>query len=57
MRSIAEDMGLKAGDVFMMLRVAVSGRTASPPLFGSIVILGKAETLRRVDAALAKLRG
>jgi glutamyl-tRNA synthetase len=55
MRSLAEEMGLKAGDVFMMLRVATSGRTASPPLFESIEILGKDETLRRVDAAIAKL--
>ncbi|MFL5735275.1 MAG: glutamate--tRNA ligase [Chloroflexia bacterium] len=57
MRAIAEEMGLKAGDVFMMLRVATSGRTASPPLFESLQVLGKEETLRRVDAALAKLRG
>jgi glutamyl-tRNA synthetase len=57
MRAIAADMGLKAGDAFMILRVATSGRTASPPLFESLGILGKAETLRRVDAALAKLGG
>jgi glutamyl-tRNA synthetase len=57
MRAIAEEMGLKAGDVFMMLRVATSGRTASPPLFESLQVLGKDETLRRVDAAVAKLRG
>ena len=54
-RAVADDMGLKAGDVFMMLRVATSGRTASPPLFESLEVLGKAETLRRVDTSLAKL--
>ena len=36
MRALAEDLGLKAGDVFMMLRVAASGSTASPPLFESL---------------------
>jgi glutamyl-tRNA synthetase len=39
----------------MVLRVAVTGSPVSPPLFESIEILGKEETLRRVDAALAKL--
>jgi glutamyl-tRNA synthetase len=55
MRRIAEEMGLKAGDIFMMLRVAASGRTASPDLFDIISILGKDETLKRVNAALSKL--
>ncbi|HEX8599487.1 MAG TPA: glutamate--tRNA ligase [Chloroflexia bacterium] len=55
MRGIAAELGLKAGDIFMVLRVAVTGSPVSPPLFESIEILGKEETLRRVDAALAKL--
>lgn len=55
MRGIAAELGLKAGDIFMVLRVAVTGSPVSPPLFESIDILGKEETLRRVDAALAKL--
>ncbi len=56
MRAIAERLGMKAGDVFMILRVAVTGSTVSPPLFGSIEILGKRETLARVDSALDRLR-
>lgn len=56
MRALADALGLKAGDVFMILRVAVTGRTASPPLFESMEIIGKEEVLRRVDAALAKLQ-
>lgn len=56
MRALADELGLKAGDVFMILRVAVTGRTASPPLFESMEIIGKEEVLRRVDAALAKLQ-
>lgn len=55
MRAIAQDLGLKAGDVFMMLRVAITGSTVSPPLFESLQVLGKEESLRRVDAALSKL--
>ena len=55
MRQIAEDIGAKAGDVFMVLRVAVTGRTASPPLFESMEVLGKPEVMQRVDAALANL--
>jgi glutamyl-tRNA synthetase len=55
MRAIADELGMKAGDVFMILRVAVSGSTVSLPLFESIEILGKTETLARIDAALQKL--
>jgi glutamyl-tRNA synthetase len=54
-RAIAEELGLKAGDVFMALRVAVSGSTTSLPLFESMEIIGKEQSLERVDAALAKL--
>ncbi|HUP26856.1 MAG TPA: glutamate--tRNA ligase [Chloroflexia bacterium] len=52
MRTLAEELGMKAGDVFMILRVAVTGSPVSPPLFESIEILGKEETLKRVDAAV-----
>ncbi|MDQ3928341.1 MAG: glutamate--tRNA ligase, partial [Chloroflexota bacterium] len=55
MRGLAANLGLKAGDLFMVLRVAVTGSPVSPPLFESIEILGKDETLRRVYEALAKL--
>lgn len=54
MRAIAAGLEMKAGDVFMMLRVAVTGSTVSPPLFESLEILGKAETLARMDAALTR---
>jgi glutamyl-tRNA synthetase len=57
MRALAAELGMKAGDAFMVLRVAVTGSQTSPPLFESIEILGKEETLRRVDEALAKLGG
>jgi glutamyl-tRNA synthetase len=55
MRQVAADLGMKAGDVFMVLRVATTGSSVSPPLFESMEVLGKEESLKRVDGALAKL--
>jgi len=47
-RAAAEKAGLKARDVFMELRVAITGKTVGPPLLESIEILGKEETLARL---------
>jgi glutamyl-tRNA synthetase len=46
---------MKAGAFFTPLRVAVTGRTISPPLFESLELLGRDRALARIDAALAKL--
>lgn len=54
MRNLAEELGVKAGELFMTLRVAVTGSTVSPPLYESMEILGKDEVLARVEAAIAK---
>ena len=54
-REAAEGAGMKAGDFFSPLRVAVTGRTVSPPLFASLELLGKDRSLARVDDALGKL--
>jgi glutamyl-tRNA synthetase len=51
LRSAAEGMGWKAGDLFMALRVAVTGRTVTPPLIESMVQLGQDEVVRRVEHA------
>lgn len=40
-------------EAFMSLRVAISGRTVTPPLFDCLVILGKEETLKRLSAVFA----
>jgi glutamyl-tRNA synthetase len=56
-RAAAEAMGWKAGDLFKPMRVAITGRTVSPPLFGSMVLLGRPRCIARIDAALAKLPG
>ncbi|QKW09406.1 glutamate--tRNA ligase [Streptomyces sp. NA04227] len=50
-----EEHGLKLGKAQAPVRVAVTGRTVGLPLFESLEILGKERTLRRIDAALAKL--
>jgi glutamyl-tRNA synthetase len=47
-RSLAEQLDKKAKDVFMMLRIAVTGKTVGPPLLESLEIIGKEETLRRL---------
>ncbi len=56
-RAAAEALGWKAGDFFKPIRVAVTGRTVSPPLFGSLELLGRERALRRIDTALASLAG
>jgi glutamyl-tRNA synthetase len=56
LRALAEEHGWKAGDLFMAIRVAVTGRTATPPLFDTLVALGRARVLDRLDRALDALR-
>jgi glutamyl-tRNA synthetase len=48
----AERMGLKRKQVFQPLRVAVAGTTVSPGIFETVALLGRDETLTRVDHAL-----
>lgn len=48
MRKIGDDNGIKHGDVFMVLRVAVVGSPFSPSLFEALQILGKEEVLKRL---------
>jgi glutamyl-tRNA synthetase len=57
LRNLATDLGLKTGDFFGLLRVAVTGRTAAPPLFQTMASLGKERCLKRIEAALKKLQG
>ena len=58
MREIArlEAAGMKPGPFFTPLRVAVTGKTVSPPLFGSIVALGRDKTIERLKKAQQILR-
>ncbi len=51
----AEKASVKLGDLMMPLRVAITGSRVSPPLFGSLRILGGEESMRRVETALQML--
>ncbi|OGE70569.1 hypothetical protein A2617_03400 [Candidatus Daviesbacteria bacterium RIFOXYD1_FULL_41_10] len=51
-RKLAEDEKIKAGDMFQLIRAAISGQLVTPPLFESIKILGEEETLRRIKDSL-----
>jgi glutamyl-tRNA synthetase len=51
--TLIEGLGLKPKNAFTPVRVAVTGRRISPPLFESIELLGRERTLRRLDAALS----
>jgi len=51
-RAYAEEKGLKLGAVAQPLRVALSGSTVSPPIFAVAGLLGKDESIARVEAAL-----
>jgi glutamyl-tRNA synthetase len=52
-RALAAELGLKLVDLAQLTRLAVTGRTASPPLFDVLALLGRDEVLARLDAARA----
>jgi len=55
LRSLAEALGVKTGALFGLLRTATTGRTAAPPLFQTMAVLGKERSLRRIRQAMEKL--
>jgi glutamyl-tRNA synthetase len=55
LRALAERLGLKPGPLFGMLRVAVTGQSVSPPLFETMAVVGRTETLSRLTSAEATL--
>ena len=56
LRRVVERLGTKPGRVFQPVRVAIAGQTVSPGIFESVALLGKDETLARIDSALARAR-
>ncbi len=52
----AQELGVKAGQMFQPIRVAVCGRKNAPPLFETLHVLGRETTLKRIDEAIEKLR-
>lgn len=51
LRDLADELGIKAGQLFGILRVAVTGQKVSPPLIESMVIIGKKIVLARIERA------
>jgi glutamyl-tRNA synthetase len=54
LRGVVESQGSKPAHVFQPVRVAISGTTVSPGIFESVALLGREETLSRIDRALAR---
>ena len=50
-RELQEKHDWKKGQYFMMIRIAITGRKATPPLFETIEVLGKEETIDRLQKA------
>ncbi len=55
LRSAALTLGIKPGQMFEPVRVAVCGRKTAPPLFGTLEVLGRDTCLERIQAAIQKL--
>jgi glutamyl-tRNA synthetase len=55
LRPLATELKLSTGEFFGLLRVAVTGRTAAPPLFQTMAVLGKEKCLKRFNMALQLL--
>ena len=54
-QAAGEGLGLKLGKAQAPVRVAVTGRTVGPPLFESLELMGRDETIRRIEAARSRL--
>src|ERR1700722_17800464 len=55
LRAAALELGVKAGQMFQPIRVAVCGRKNAPPLFETLEVLGKEITLKRIEQAIPKV--
>jgi glutamyl-tRNA synthetase len=53
---VVERLEAKPGQVFQPIRVALTGKTVSPGIYESVTLMGKDETLSRIDRALAHAR-
>jgi len=57
LRGVVEQRAAKPGKIFQPVRVAIAGQTVSPGIFETVALLGKDETLARIDSALGRARG
>jgi glutamyl-tRNA synthetase len=53
---IPEQLGAKPGRVYQPIRVAITGTSVSPGIFESLAVLGREESLARIDSAVTRLR-
>ena len=51
LRPLAKELGLKVGQLFGVIRVALTGKKVAPPLFGTLNVLGKKKVLERISRA------
>lgn len=56
LRTAAEEMKIKTGQMFQPVRVAACGRKVAPPLFETLAVLGRDVCLRRIGEAIRKLQ-
>ena len=57
LRGLAERMGLKLGQLLGAIRVACTGKTVTPPLFGTLELIGQQKAIARLERAIALLAG
>jgi glutamyl-tRNA synthetase len=55
LRAASAELGIKAGQMFEPVRVAVCGRKTAPPLFGTLEALGRETCIERISQAIQKL--
>ena len=55
LRAAAQELGVKAGQMFQPIRVAVCGRKNAPPLFETLEVLGCGTTLARIEQAIRRI--
>jgi glutamyl-tRNA synthetase len=55
LRELAKVLGMKAGELFMPIRVAITGRTIAPGLFETLRVLGRERSLERLNIAIQKV--
>jgi glutamyl-tRNA synthetase len=51
---VVERLGIKPGALYQPIRVAITGSTVSPGIFDSLALLGRDESLRRVESAIQR---
>ena len=54
-RALPDEFSLPMGPVFIVIRIGVTGKKVTPPLFESISILGQEMSIKRIESAIKKL--